>query len=158
MPVAMAKMLGSKMMSSGGKPSCLDQEVVGALADLGLAREGVGLALLVEGHDHHGGAMAPRDPCASWMNFSSPSFIEIELTTGLPCTHFRPASITANFEESTITGTRAMSGSAATRLRNVTIAASGIEQALVHVDVDDLGAVLDLVARDLRARRRSRPP
>ena len=58
------------------------------------------------------------------MNAASPSFIEIEFTTGLPCRHFRPASITENFEESTITGTRAMSGSAAIRLRNVTIACS----------------------------------
>ena len=58
------------------------------------------------------------------MNAASPSFIEIEFTTGLPCTHFRPASITENFEESTITGTRAMSGSAAIRLRKVTIAFS----------------------------------
>ncbi len=47
------------------------------------------------------------------MNFSSPSFMEIELTTALPWTHFRPASMIANFDESTITGTRAMSGSAA---------------------------------------------
>ena len=49
---------------------------------------------------------------------------EIELTTALPCTHFSPASITENFEESIITGTRAMSGSAAIRLRNVIIAFS----------------------------------
>jgi hypothetical protein len=33
------------------------------------------------------------------MNFSTPSFIEIEFTIGLPWMHFRPASITANFEE-----------------------------------------------------------
>ena len=58
------------------------------------------------------------------MNAASPSFIEIEFTTGLPWMHFSPASITENFEESTITGTRAMSGSAATRLRKVTIAFS----------------------------------
>ena len=89
---------------------------------------------------------------ASWMNFASPSFIEIEFTTGLPWTHFRPASITANFEESTITGTRAMSGSAATRLRKVTIAFSESSRPFVHVDVDDLGAVLDLVARHLQGR------
>jgi hypothetical protein len=80
------------------------------------------------------------------------------LTIGLPCTHFRPASITENFEESTITGTRAMSGSAATRLRKVDHRRFGIEQALVHVDVDDLRAVLDLVARDderaVHSRRR----
>jgi len=57
-------------------------------------------------------------------NSSSPSFIEIELTIGLPCTHLRPASITLHFELSIITGTRAMSGSAATRLRKVVIAFS----------------------------------
>ena len=42
-----------------------------------------------------------------------------------------------------------MSGSAAIRLRNSTIAFFGVDQALVHVDVDDLGAVRDLVARDV---------
>ena len=58
------------------------------------------------------------------MKAASPSFMEIEFTTGLPCRHFKPASITENFDESTITGTRAMSGSAAIKLRKVTIAAS----------------------------------
>ena len=58
------------------------------------------------------------------MKSASPSFSEIEFTTALPCRHFSPASITENFEESTITGTRAMSGSAATRLRKSTIAFS----------------------------------
>ena len=48
----------------------------------------------------------------------------IELTIGLPCTHFKPASITLHLDELIITGTRAMSGSAAIRLRNVTIAFS----------------------------------
>ncbi len=47
----------------------------------------------------------------------------IELTTGLPCTHFSPASITSHFDESIITGTRAMSGSVASRFRKRVIAA-----------------------------------
>jgi hypothetical protein len=58
------------------------------------------------------------------MNSASPSFMEIEFTTGLPWMHFSPVSITENFEESTITGTRAMSGSAAIRLRKVFIASA----------------------------------
>ena len=58
------------------------------------------------------------------MNGSSPSFRLMELTTALPCTHFRPASITVHLEESIMTGTRAMSGSAAIRFRKRTIAAS----------------------------------
>ena len=35
----------------------LGQELVGALADLEFAFRGLGLALLVEGHHHHGGAV-----------------------------------------------------------------------------------------------------
>ena len=58
------------------------------------------------------------------MNFSSPSFIEMELTIALPCTHLSPASITSHFEESTITGTREMSGSEAISLRKRSIAAT----------------------------------
>ncbi len=42
----------------------------------------------------------------------------------LPCRFFSPASITDHLELSTITGTRAMSGSEATSRRNFTIAAS----------------------------------
>ena len=48
----------------------------------------------------------------------------MELTTGLPCTHFRPASMISHFELSIITGTLAISGSVAARLRKRTIAAS----------------------------------
>ncbi len=50
--------------------------------------------------------------------------MEIELTIGLPCTHLRPASITANLDESIMIGTRLMSGSPATSLRNRSIAAT----------------------------------
>ena len=49
------------MMSSGGKPTWFDQDVVGALADRDLALERVGLALLVERHDDDGGAVAAHD-------------------------------------------------------------------------------------------------
>ena len=42
----------------GRKLDALGQDSVGALADAHLALDGVGLALLVEGHDHHRGAVA----------------------------------------------------------------------------------------------------
>ena len=48
----------------------------------------------------------------------------IELTIGLPLTHFSPASITLHFELSIMKGTRAMSGSAAISFRNVVMAYS----------------------------------
>ena len=38
------------------------EDLVGAGADLDLALVGVGLALLVEGHDDHGGAVSAADP------------------------------------------------------------------------------------------------
>lgn len=57
------------------------------------------------------------------MKSSSPSLREIEFTIHFPCAHFRPASITLNFEESTISGTRAQSGSEASKFRNRVMAA-----------------------------------
>ena len=49
---------------------------------------------------------------------SSPSLRLIELTTLLPCTQRKPASMTSKLLESIITGTRAMSGSVMARSRN----------------------------------------
>ncbi len=67
----------------------------------------------------------------------------------LPWTHLSPASITDHFDESIIIGTLVMSGSVATELEETLHRRFGVEQALVHVDVDDLGAVLHLLAGDV---------
>ena len=48
----------------------------------------------------------------------------MELTMPLPCMHLRPASITDHLEESSMMGTRLMSGSAAIRFRNFVMAAA----------------------------------
>src|SRR5580658_2167645 len=71
-------------------------------------------------------AAAPylRTSLARLRNSSSPSLSEIEFTMLFPWTHFRPASSTLHFEESIITGTRDISGSAAIRFRNLTIVGS----------------------------------
>ncbi len=79
-------------------------------------------------------------------NSASPSFRLMELAMPLPCKHFRPASITLNFELSTITGTRAMSGSAAMRFSKRRHGLHAVDQALVHVHIDDLRTVLHLLA------------
>ncbi len=47
----------------------------------------------------------------------------IEFTTHLPWQHLRPASITSQRDESIMIGTRAISGSAAIRCKNVVMAA-----------------------------------
>ena len=128
------------MMSSGGKPTLLGQQLVGALADRDLALDGVGLALLVEGHDDDGGAVAQH--LLGVLEERAPRLpsCEIELTIALPCTHFRPASMTLHFELSIITGTREMSGSDGDEVEERRHRLLGVEQALVHVDVDDLRA------------------
>jgi hypothetical protein len=57
--------------------------------------------------------------------------------------------ITVHFELSIITGTRAISGSAAISFEKGRHRIFSVEQALVHVDVDDLRAIFDLLACDL---------
>ena len=57
--------------------------------------------------------------------------------------------MTSQRDESTMTGTALMSGSAASRFRKRDIAATESSIALVHVHVDELGAGLDLLAGDL---------
>ena len=56
------------------------------------------------------------------MNFASPSFMDMEFTIHFPCTHFNPASMISNLEESIMIGILAMSGSLCTRFRKVVIA------------------------------------
>ena len=56
--------------------------------------------------------------------------------------------MTSHFEESIITGTRLMSGSAAMSLKKVGHRLFGVEHPLVHVHVDELGAVFHLLAGD----------
>ena len=56
-------------------------------------------------------------------NGSSPSLRLMELTIPFPCRHLSPASSTSNRELSTITGTRATSGSLERSVRNFVITA-----------------------------------
>ncbi len=65
----------------------------------------------------------------------------------LPCTHFKPASMTDHLELSTMIGTREISGSAASRFRNFVITASPSSRAFVEIHVEHIGAAFDLAAR-----------
>ena len=56
--------------------------------------------------------------------------------------------MTSHLEESIITGTRLMSGSAGDQLGEAVHRRDAVDHALVHVDVDDLRADLDLLAGD----------
>ena len=57
------------------------------------------------------------------IKLASPSLRDIELTIPLPCKHLSPAKMISHFEESTMIGMRAISGSAAKRFKKRTMAA-----------------------------------
>ena len=134
----------------------LGQQLVGALADRDLARDGVGLALLVEGHDDDAGAVAAHG--ARLVEEVGLAFLQADRVDDRLALHALEAGLeTDHFELSIMTGTRAISGSVAMRFRNVRHRLLGVEHALVHVDVEDVGAAAHLLERDLERRRGSRP-
>ena len=49
-------------------------------------------------------------------------------------------------------GTRLISGSEAIRLRKVTIAFFGVEHAFIHIDINDLRAILNLISSYVQRR------
>jgi hypothetical protein len=89
-PVAMARMFGSMMMSEGSNPAFSVSRRYARCENRDLAFHGVGLALFVERHHDDGRAVALHE-LRLCRKSASPSLSEMELTTDLPCTHFRPA-------------------------------------------------------------------
>gem|GEM_PF-4809172 len=128
-----------------GKADLVHQEVVAALADLGFALERVCLALFVESHDHGGRAVAPDQLGMVRELFFA--FLERDrvddrlalhaLQTGLD--HL-PLGRVDHDRHARDVGLRGDQIQEANHRR------LGIEHRLVHVDVDDLRAVFDLLA------------
>jgi len=59
--------------------------------------------------------------------------------------------MTSHFEESTMKGTLATSGSLPNELQETSHGRDAVDHALVHADVDDIRAVLDLLRATLTA-------
>jgi hypothetical protein len=74
---------------------------------------------------------------------------EIELTTPLPCKAFQPGFDHAPFRGVDHHRHACDVRLAADQVQEARHRRFGVQQTLVHVDVDDLGAVGDLLARDL---------
>ena len=123
MPVAIAKMLGSRMMSALVKPAC---SVSSRWARVRTSiRRSTESAWPCSSKAITTAAAPYRRHSRAWRrNSSSPSLRLIELTTPRPWSWRRPASMTDHLELSTMTGTAAMSGSAASRRRNRVMAAT----------------------------------
>jgi hypothetical protein len=131
-----------------GRESVLGQQFVRARADLDLALPGVGLADLVEGHDDDGGAVIAD---LSGMGeelllaFLHADRIDDRLARHAfePRLDHRPFRAVDHERDARDVGLRGDQFQEGGHRR------LGVEKALVHVDVDDLGAVLDLLASDL---------
>ena len=123
MPVAIAKMLGSRMMSALVKPAC---SVSSRWARVRTSiRRSTESAWPCSSKAMTTAAAPYRRHSRAWRrNSSSPSLRLIELTTPRPWSWRSPASSTDHLELSTMTGTAAMSGSAARRRRNRVMAAT----------------------------------
>ena len=147
-PVAMARMFGSKMMSLGSKPDLLGEQPVGALADLDLALGGVGLSDLVEGHHDDARAVALHQ--AGLGEEVGLAFLEADrvrdalaldaLEAGLDHRPLRAVDHHRDPRDLGLGGDQVEEG----RHRLL-----GIEHALVHVDVEQVGARAHLVERHL---------
>ena len=130
----------------GREAHLFGQHLVGAFADLDLAREGVGLAFLVERHHDHGGAVAAAQ--ARLANEFLQAFLHRDrVDDGLALHAFQ-----ARFDHRPLGGVdhHRHARDVGFRRDQVQEARHGrlrIEHRLVHIDVDDLGAVLDLLAR-----------
>src|SRR3546814_5151152 len=132
----------------GRETDLLGEDLVGARADLDLAFAGVGLALLVEGHDHGRRAVAQHRP--GLLDECGLAFLHRDrvdhalalqaLEAGLDHAPLRRVD---HHRDAGDVGLRGDQGQEAHhRLL-------GVDHALVHVDVEDLGTVGDLLARDL---------
>ena len=115
-PVATAKTLGSKIISSGGYLTSLvkisyDLLQISFLLSKESACPFSSKAMTI--------IAAPylRHAFATLMKSSSPSLRLIELTIALPCITFKPLSITSHLEESMTIGTFDISGSVATSFK-----------------------------------------
>ena len=148
MPVAIAKMLASRMMSSGANPTCLGQQVVRAAEDRQPALDGVALALLVERHDDDRRAVAPAQPrLAQELRLALLERDRVDDALALellqPGLDDRPLRAVDHDRDR---GDVRLGGDPAQEAGH---RRDAVEHRLVHVDVDELGAVGDLLAGDV---------
>ncbi len=135
-------------MSVGVEARLLREQRVHPVGDGHPLLDRLGLALLVEGHDHHGRAVAAGE--AGLAQELGLALLERQGVDDGPALD----ALEARLDDRPLRGVDHDRHPADVRLRRDEVEEArhgrlGVEQRLVHVDVDDLGAVVDLLARDL---------
>ena len=135
----------------------VDEQPIGALADRDLALGGVGLADLVERHHHHGRAVALHG--ARLGEEVRLALLEADRVGDAAPLH----ALEAGLDHAPL---RAVDhdrdardlGLGRDQVQEPGHHLLGVEHALVHVDVEDVGAAAHLIERDLDRARCSRRP
>ncbi len=128
------------------------QHAIGALADLDLALGRVRLALLVEGHDDDRRAVVATEPGLLDERFLA--FLEADrVDDGLALHAFQSRNDDRPLRRVDHDRQTRHVGLGGDQVEEGDHRPLGVEHALVHVDVDDLRAVLDLLACDGDSRR-----
>ena len=135
----------------GREPHFLDENTIGTGADLGLAVKGIGLPGLVEGHDHDGGAIGQAQ--ARVMAEGVFAFFQADGIDHRLALHALQAGLDhlpfGTVDHDRHAGDIGLRGNEVQELDH---RLPGVDKPLVHIDVDDLCAVLDLIARNLQCR------
>jgi len=135
----------------GGEADFIHQQAIGALADFDLAQGGVRLSLLVESHHDHAGPVAPDQPCLG-------KKVGLPLLEGNRVHHALALDAAeAGLDDAPLRavdhdGDARDLGLGGDEVQEMGHAGLGVEQAFVHVDVEQVGPRADLVQRD-RERR-----
>ena len=131
----------------GREADLFGEDAVRPPADLELALDGVGLAALVKGHHHHRRAVAAHQRGLAAEGVLA--FLQADgVDDALALDARRPASITLHLELSIMNGHAGDVRLGGDQVQEPDHGPLGIEHALVHVDVDDLRAAVDLLAGD----------
>ena len=135
----------------GREADLVDEEVVGPPGDVDLALDGVGLADLVEGHHDHGGAVVEAD--ARLLEELVDTFLHRDRVDDRLALHALQAGLDhaelRRVDHHRHAGDLGLAGD---QVEERGHRLDAVDQAVVHVDVDDLRAVLDLVAGDVERR------
>ncbi len=126
------------------KPHLIDQQAIGALADLRLALESVGLPLLIERHDHGGRAIAAQQPrLADELDLSlfhgDGVHHRLALHAAQPRLDHAPLGTVDHHRH---TGDVGLGGHEVEKAHHRRLA---VEHGFVHIDIDDLRAVFHLL-------------